>query len=519
MEVRNSLYEFTVFGRVDMKELFDEWQRETDLEDCEDPVTGWQLKYTYVFENDICVLLFENIDGATAYYRALFYSCADGEFALKKKLRFHEPDSFRVDALAVDKEFSSVFICRSNGTVPRDIYFGRVNHLPADREIVTEKHSDLEEKISALCDDKFAVVDGTIVLFVSAPEGCWIEFSAFPPHPFLAEAAKTESEDDESDQPGDTDDDDDEYGDIDGDGGDDDTACHATLRASEPAEKSAMEELNELIGLDGIKEKVAEIAAFAKLQKIARDQGRCVEGVNLNLSFLGNPGTAKTTVARLFARIMKENGLLSSGDLIEVGRADLVAKYTGQTAIKVKGVFKQAKGNVLFIDEAYSLVDSWENEYGDEAIATIVQEMENNRDDMIVIFAGYPDKMEKFLSRNPGLRSRVPFTVEFRDYSAEELTEIVKLEAKRRGYTVESSAEKKILDICSAAVKTEEFGNGRFSRNLVESAIMKAAARAMGSLSADADLNALFCLKDCDFSAPDNLKKEKKSRVIGFCAA
>ena len=262
-----------------------------------------------------------------------------------------------------------------------------------------------------------------------------------------------------------------------------------------------------------------QITAFARLQKLAKEQGKKIDGINLNLSFLGNPGTAKTTVARLFAQIMKENGILSKGNLIEVGRSDLVAKYVGQTAIKVKEIFKKAKGNVLFIDEAYSLVDSWENEYGDEAIATIVQEMENSRDDMIVIFAGYPDKMEQFLSRNPGLRSRVPFTVEFKDYSADELTEIAKMEAERRGYSVSPAAEGKIHDICVAAMNGEEFGNGRFSRNLVEAAMMKSASRVMGTGVTETDLSTCFRLESCDFTLPDNLKKEKKARVIGFSAA
>ncbi len=197
----------------------------------------------------------------------------------------------------------------------------------------------------------------------------------------------------------------------------------------------------------------------------------------------------------------------------------MVAKYTGRTSIKVKAVFGKAKGNVLFIDEAYSLVDGWENEYGDEAIATIVQEMENNRDDMIVIFAGYPDKMEKFLSRNPGLRSRVPFVVEFKDYSADELTAIAKSEAARRGYTVAESAEKKIHEICSAAMKADEFGNGRFSRNLVEAAVMRAASRTINTMTPEADFDSLFVLEASDFAAPDNLKKEKKTRTIGFSVA
>ena len=156
----------------------------------------------------------------------------------------------------------------------------------------------------------------------------------------------------------------------------------------------------------------------------------------LNMEFIGNPGTAKTTVARITAGILHEIGLLPTSELVEVGRADLVAKYTGQTADKVKEVFQKAKGKLLFIDEAYALTDCWENSYGDEAISTIVQEMENNREDTVVIFAGYPDKMNEFFSRNPGLRSRVPFTIRFSDYSAEEMAQIVEAEAKKRGFSL-----------------------------------------------------------------------------------
>ena len=152
----------------------------------------------------------------------------------------------------------------------------------------------------------------------------------------------------------------------------------------------------------------------------------------MHMVFTGNPGTAKTTVARLFAQIMKENGLLPVGDLIEVGRADLVGKYVGWTAPTVKAKFAAAKGSVLFIDEAYSLVDDKDGLFGDEAINTIVQEMENQRDDTVVIFAGYPDKMEQFLKKNPGLRSRIAFHIPFEDYKPAELLDIFTLMAKKQ---------------------------------------------------------------------------------------
>ena len=282
--------------------------------------------------------------------------------------------------------------------------------------------------------------------------------------------------------------------------------------------RPALEELHDLIGLRELKEKVDEIVQYTafrrKLQKLGRNTG---ESVNLNFAFLGNPGTAKTTAARLLARVMKEQGILEKGELIEVGRADLIAKYTGQTAIKVQDVFQRAEGSVLFIDEAYSLLDGWENEFGDEAIATIVQEMENQRDRLIVIFAGYPEKMETFLSRNPGLRSRIPFVIPFADYSADELVQITESEAVRRGYALAAGAGERIREICADAMKHEDFGNGRFCRNLLDAAELRYAARTAGLDAFPMDDEGRLLLEAEDFPASEPPKAEKPR--IGFSAA
>ncbi len=514
-----SPYEFLVFGKVNVEELLREWEQETVCDVYEEPSAGWRLKFSYVFDYAICALLFENTAAeGTTYYRALFYREEKGQLGLVKKVRFRENDGFRVDAIGVDVRLTALFICRSSAKTSCDFHYNKMENVDVD----IRNRLDLMDMVLRQSGRSFAMADGNAVLFVRTPDSRRME-SIGEPQDFLYRIRQEKTGDDDAEETenesliideGGADD-----GAEDGEDENDDTKCHAQARQAVSTGKSAMDELRGLIGLDEIKGKVDQIVAFARLQKLAKEQGRKVEGINLNLAFLGNPGTAKTTVARLFARIMKENGVLSEGNLIETGRADLVAKYTGQTAIKVKEVFKKAKGNVLFIDEAYSLLDSWENEYGDEAIATIVQEMENNRDDMVVIFAGYPDQMEKFLSRNPGLRSRVPLTVLFRDYTADELTRIAKSEAARRGYSVSDEAEEKIHGICAAALKAEEFGNGRFSRNLVEAAIMRAASRTVGSLSPGADLSACFRLEACDFGAPDNLKEDKRKRVIGFGAA
>lgn len=282
--------------------------------------------------------------------------------------------------------------------------------------------------------------------------------------------------------------------------------------------KGYMEMLNVLIGLEEVKEQVRKIAAFAKMKKEMAVNGNKNLSMALNMEFVGNPGTAKTTVARIIAGIFNEIGLLNSNELVEVGRVDLVAKYEGQTASKVKEAFQKAKGKVLFIDEAYSLVENWEGAFGDEAIDTIVQEMENNREDTIVIFAGYPDKMKSFFDRNPGLSSRVPFSIRFADYSAEELLGISELEAQRRGFSISEEAKDKIISICKMALGHPEMGNGRFCRNLIENAILNYAFRLYGD--DDIPENIEYVLHDEDIATPTEVMTSSgnQPRVIGFMA-
>lgn len=274
--------------------------------------------------------------------------------------------------------------------------------------------------------------------------------------------------------------------------------------------------LDELVGLGEVKKQVKKIAAFARMKQDISKMGGKEIPVVLNMEFAGNPGTAKTTVARILAGIFHELGLLSDGEIVEVGRADLVAKYIGQTAGLVKEAFQKARGRILFIDEAYSLVDDRAGSFGDEAINTIVQEMENNREDTIVIFAGYPDKMESFFSRNPGLRSRVPFRIRFEDYSADEMAQIAEQEARKRGFTIEPRAKDKVESLCRAAKKYPDMGNGRFCRNLVENAILEYASRVYGS-GAEKPVGD-FCLTEEDFVLSDTARKSKAARPIGFVA-
>ena len=272
--------------------------------------------------------------------------------------------------------------------------------------------------------------------------------------------------------------------------------------------------LNNLVGLSEIKEQIRKIAAFAAMKKEMASNGKTDLSIALNMEFIGNPGTAKTTVARIIAGVFHEIGLLKSPCILEAGRADLIANYEGQTADKVKRLFEKAKGRLLFIDEAYSLIEYEQGAFGDEAINTIVQEMENNREDTIVVFAGYPDKMENFISRNPGLRSRVPFRITFHDYSAEELLRIAEYDAKNRGFSITPEAKEKLTSLCKKAAGNPEYGNGRFCRNLIENAIIEFAARKYGV--EEKTIVDRFELEADDFHIPSYVKSVRTTNPIGF---
>ena len=280
--------------------------------------------------------------------------------------------------------------------------------------------------------------------------------------------------------------------------------------------RNYMDELQALVGIKNAKDQVKRILAFAKMRKAMEENGEHLEPITLNMEFVGNPGTAKTTVARIVAGLLKEIGIITTGKFIEVGRADLVAQYVGQTAPMVKNVFQRAKGGVLFIDEAYSLLEEGRGEFGDEAINMIVQEMENNRKDTIVIFAGYPDEMEKFFLRNPGLRSRVPFRVNFEDYNVEEMLDICKLEAFKKGFLTDDMADKKIMEICEKSIKNKNNGNGRFCRNLIETGVLNFAFRNYGDLDVNEKIEYILRKEDFIDMNDLDLKSDENNSKIGF---
>lgn len=290
------------------------------------------------------------------------------------------------------------------------------------------------------------------------------------------------------------------------------TAKRETVKAAPKG--SAYDELQDMIGLKEAKAVIQKALNYYKMQKLYEEKGFKKDSPAMHMVFSGNPGTAKTTAARLFARIMKDNGLLSKGQLIEVGRGDLVGKYVGWTAQTVKSKFKAASGGVLFIDEAYSLVDDRSGSFGDEAINTIVQEMENYREDVVVIFAGYPDKMDGFLQKNPGLRSRIAFHVPFADYNTNELCEIATLMGKRKGIIFDAEAAEKLESVFEEARKQSDFGNGRYVRNVLEQAKMNQATRLLEYDFEDITNEEITTIKAIDIHISEVKAVEK--RKIGF---
>ena len=243
---------------------------------------------------------------------------------------------------------------------------------------------------------------------------------------------------------------------------------------------SLLEELNNLIGLSTVKDEVNNLINFIQVQKMREERGLNTNQLTMHLIFSGNPGTGKTTVARLLSKIFSEIGLLSEGNLVEVDRAGLVGGYVGQTALKVQEVVESALGGVLFIDEAYSLVsDRGDSDYGKEAIDTLIKGMEDYRNDLVVIAAGYPDKMEEFLDSNPGLRSRFNKVITFEDYTADEMYQIFEKMVADGGFTLDNeaaeAAKKKLIELVDN--KDASFANGREVRNIYENIISKQANR------------------------------------------
>jgi len=255
-------------------------------------------------------------------------------------------------------------------------------------------------------------------------------------------------------------------------------ATGAPDRTAEPASARSLEdllaELDALVGLARVKREVHRQVALMRVEKLRAEAGLHSPTITRHLVFVGNPGTGKTTVARLVGGIYQALGLLTKGQLVEVDRSELVAGYLGQTAVKTAEVVSSAIGGVLFIDEAYSLTG---DQYGEEAVDTLVKEMEDRRDDLVVIVAGYPAPMEAFIAANPGLASRFRTTITFEDYTDEELRQILTRLADAADYTLGPGCMDGFTALLGAVPRGFTFGNGRYARNVLEGAIGRHAWR------------------------------------------
>ena len=298
----------------------------------------------------------------------------------------------------------------------------------------------------------------------------------------------------------------------------------ATAAAEDPGkpkepEKTGMEELNELIGLESVKHDVEELIGLAKVKKMREEKGMKTVPVSLHLVFSGNPGTGKTTVARILAKLYKEIGILSTGQLIETDRSGLVAGYVGQTAIKTQAKIEEAMGGVLFIDEAYTLNQEGEN-YGQEAIDTILKAMEDRRDEFIVIVAGYTQLMRDFIESNPGLRSRFNKFFEFPDYTVDELQQIFELQCKKYQYRLTEEADSAVRNeiVRLESSKGENFANAREVRNLFEKIITNQAARVSALENVDEEMLTTITIDDLkdldDLSLSDDGAEAKAGEIV-----
>jgi probable Rubsico expression protein CbbX len=258
----------------------------------------------------------------------------------------------------------------------------------------------------------------------------------------------------------------------------------------------------ELIGLAPVKQRIRDIAALLLVDKLRAERGFSAGAPSLHMCFSGNPGTGKTTVALRMAAILHRLGYVRKGHLVAVTRDDLVGQYIGHTAPKTKEVLKKAMGGVLFIDEAYYLYrPENERDYGQEAIEILLQAMENNRDDLVVILAGYQDRMERFFQSNPGMSSRIAHHIDFPDYSTEELSQIAELMLKTMQYRFDQQAKDVFTEYIQRRMTLPHFANARSVRNALDRARLRHASRLLSDADAVADEQTLTTITSSDLLA------------------
>ena len=314
----------------------------------------------------------------------------------------------------------------------------------------------------------------------------------------------------------------------------DDTLVDRMLAVAKPKaptplrkEADAYGELMAMVGCRSAKGQLQAMIADFRMRKLAEARGRPSKRAYYHAVFSGNPGCAKTTCARLYAKILAKEGITKKDHFVELCRSSIVGQYVGSTAQKVRDIFQKYAGGLLFVDEAYSLCDGGpgsNNDYGEEAINEMILCLENYPE-TVVIFAGYPDKMAEFLDSNPGLSSRIPFRVEFDDYSAQELVAISQVIAGEQGYEISPEAKEKLFAIYEAARAEKNFGNGRYARNLVEAAVRSKGIHLgiMENWNPERFLDssvypdeAIFSLDESCFAAVSPPPQEIR-RKIGFC--
>ena len=281
--------------------------------------------------------------------------------------------------------------------------------------------------------------------------------------------------------------------------------CNSNINVEEDTRtlQELLVELNALIGLEKVKCKVQDLIAYQKVQR-------------LRLAFMGNPGTGKTTVARIVGRIYKRIGLLSKGHFIEVSRTDLIAGYQGQTALKVKGVIEKARGGVLFIDEAYSITENDHSDsYGRECLTELTKALEDFRNDLVVIVAGYTEPMNRFFESNPGLKSRFNTFIVFDDYTPDELYKILLSMCKSNDYMLDDEVQTEVYSYFESQVKSEykAFSNGRLVRNIYDDLVMNHARRVINLMDPSALELSLIKKDDFRFLIDENNNKDSKDNT------